>query len=40
MARKSPFLESVRNEMRLRGYSIRTEKTISLFLIAMHIHLN
>jgi len=27
MARKSPFLESVRNEMRLRGYSIRTEKT-------------
>ncbi|WP_036590929.1 phage integrase N-terminal SAM-like domain-containing protein [Oceanospirillum maris] len=24
---KSPFLESIRSEIRLRGYSIRTEKT-------------
>jgi integron integrase len=27
MSRKSPFLESIRKEIRLRGYSIRTEKT-------------
>lgn len=27
MAQKSPFLEMVRGEIRLRGYSIRTEKT-------------
>ncbi len=24
---KSPFLESIRREIRLRGYSLRTEKT-------------
>lgn len=24
---KSPFLEGVRSEIRLRGYSMRTEKT-------------
>ena len=27
MSSKSPFLESIRREIRLRGYSIRTEKT-------------
>lgn len=27
MSRKSPFLESIRRTMRLRGYSIRTEKS-------------
>jgi len=27
MSKKSLFLESIRKEIRLRGYSIRTEKT-------------
>ena len=27
MSRKSPFIESIRRTMRLRGYSIRTEKS-------------
>lgn len=36
MARKSPFLEMVRGEIRLRGYSIRTEKTY-LFWIYRYI---
>ncbi len=29
---KSPFLERVRKEIRLRGYSIRTEKTYLLWI--------
>lgn len=29
---KSPFLEQVRKEIRLRGYSIRTEKTYLLWI--------
>ncbi|WP_024461836.1 tyrosine-type recombinase/integrase [Marinimicrobium sp. LS-A18] len=36
MARKSPFLEMVRGEIRLRGYSLRTEKTY-LFWIYRYI---
>ena len=28
----SPFLESLRREMRLRGYSLRTEKTYLLWI--------
>ena len=28
MSSKSPFIESIRRTMRLRGYSIRTEKVI------------
>jgi len=27
MSRRSPFIESIRRTMRLRGYSIRTEKS-------------
>ena len=27
MSKRSPFLESIRKEIRLRGYSMRTEKT-------------
>jgi len=27
MSKKSPFLDRIRRTMRLRGYSIRTEKT-------------
>lgn len=36
---KSPFLEQLRGEMRLRGYSIRTEKTY-LFWIRQYIFYN
>jgi len=32
MSKKSPFLESIRKEIRLRGYSIRTEKTYLYWL--------
>lgn len=36
---KSPFIEQLRGEMRLRGYSIRTEKTY-LFWIKQYIFYN
>jgi len=36
MRRKSPFIESIRRTMRLRGYSIRTEKSY-LYWIKFYI---
>jgi integron integrase len=41
MSRKSPFIESIRRTMRLRGYSIRTEKSYLYwirFYIRFHNH--
>lgn len=37
MSQPSPFLQSIRKEIRLRGYSIRTEKTY-LYWIKNYIH--
>ena len=36
---KSPYLESIKNDIRLRGYSLRTEKTY-LFWIKRFILFN
>ncbi len=30
MAKKSPFLESIRQTMRLRGYALKTKKAICI----------
>ncbi len=37
MSLKSPFLKGLQEEMRMRGYSIRTEKTY-LYWIKVFIH--
>lgn len=39
MARKSPFLESIRRTMRLRGYALKTEKSY-LYWIKYYIRFN
>ncbi|RYV01975.1 recombinase XerD, partial [Shewanella sp. OPT22] len=39
MVNKSPFLESIREDIRLRGYSIRTEKSY-LYWIKRYILFN
>ena len=39
MSRKSPFLESIRQTMRLRGYALKTEKSY-LYWIRYYIRFN